>query len=59
MGQTSIEWTDLTDNPIRARNIETVRPGHFCVKTMNRVGRNRAGRLLDGKEHSDFPKAEG
>ncbi len=32
MGKTSIEWTDLTDNPIRARNIETGRPGHFCVK---------------------------
>ena len=28
---TKIEWTDETWNPIRARNRETGRAGHFCV----------------------------
>lgn len=26
-----IEWTDATWNPIRARNLETGRSGHYCV----------------------------
>lgn len=30
MNKTSIEWTDYTSNPIRARNLETGKPGHFC-----------------------------
>ncbi len=29
--KTSIEWTDATWNPIRARNRETGRIGHFCI----------------------------
>ena len=33
MGDRSkIEWTDRTDNPIRARNLETGNIGHFCEK---------------------------
>ena len=28
---TKIEWTDESWNPIRARNLETGRAGHFCV----------------------------
>lgn len=28
---TKIEWTDATVNPIRARNIETGRTGHWCA----------------------------
>ena len=28
---TKIEWTDETWNPIRARNLDTGRAGHFCV----------------------------
>ena len=32
MGDKSkIEWTDMTWNPIRARNRETGRVGHFCI----------------------------
>ena len=30
---TKIEWTDETWNPIRARNRETGRAGHFCIHT--------------------------
>lgn len=32
MGVTTIEWTDRSINPFRARNKETGRCGHFCVK---------------------------
>ena len=32
MNKTAIEWTDYTSNPLRARNIETGKPGHFCEK---------------------------
>ncbi len=32
MGSTSIEWTDFSVNPIRARNLETGNIGHFCEK---------------------------
>lgn len=32
MGKTSIEWTDFSINPIRARDPETGRGGHFCEK---------------------------
>jgi hypothetical protein len=32
MGATNIEWTDLTVNPFRARNRETGRRGHVCIK---------------------------
>lgn len=30
MGKSKIEWTDKTWNPIRARNLETGKVGHFC-----------------------------
>ncbi len=30
MGETSIEWTDRSVNPIRARNLATGAVGHFC-----------------------------
>lgn len=30
--RTKIEWTDATWNPLRARNVETGRVGHFCEK---------------------------
>jgi protein gp37 len=32
MGKTSIEWTDHSINPFRARNRDTGQVGHFCVK---------------------------
>ena len=32
MGKTSIEWADHSINPLRARNIETGKTGHFCEK---------------------------
>ncbi len=32
MGATSIEWTDHSVNPIRARNKATGKVGHFCEK---------------------------
>lgn len=32
MGVTSIEWTDRSVNPIRARNKKTGAVGHYCVK---------------------------
>lgn len=32
MATTSIQWTDATVNPIRARNLETGAVGHFCEK---------------------------
>lgn len=32
MGETSIEWTDRSINPLRARNRETGAVGHFCEK---------------------------
>ena len=32
MNKTSIEWTDYTSNPLRARNIETGKAGHFCER---------------------------
>jgi protein gp37 len=32
MGETSIEWTDRSINPIRARNVATGSVGHFCEK---------------------------
>ena len=32
MNKTSIEWTEFTANPIRARNHETGKAGHFCEK---------------------------
>ena len=32
MSKTSIEWTQHTINPIRARNKATGKVGHFCVK---------------------------
>lgn len=32
MGATSIEWTDHSINPIRARNKATGKVGHFCEK---------------------------
>jgi protein gp37 len=32
MGKTSIEWTDHSINPIRARDKQTGAVGHFCVK---------------------------
>ena len=32
MGKTSIEWCDHSINPFRARNIETGKVGHYCVK---------------------------
>jgi protein gp37 len=32
MSTTSIEWTDRTVNPIRARNVETGAVGHYCEK---------------------------
>ncbi|MCH8968925.1 MAG: phage Gp37/Gp68 family protein [Planctomycetes bacterium] len=32
MADTSIEWTDLTPNPFRARNLETGNIGHYCQK---------------------------
>lgn len=32
MGQTSIEWTDFSINPIRARDIRTGAVGHYCEK---------------------------
>lgn len=32
MSETSIEWTDRSINPIRARNRETGAVGHFCEK---------------------------
>src|SRR5208282_865259 len=31
-GKTKIEWTDQTDNPIRARAIATGKRGWFCEK---------------------------
>jgi len=40
--KSKIEWTDASWNPIRARV---------------RVGKQRAGRVLDGKTHSEFPTA--
>src|SRR5689334_10281419 len=30
MGKTSIEWTDQSINPIRARHIPTGKVGHYC-----------------------------
>lgn len=32
MSKTSIQWCDHSVNPFRARNIETGKVGHFCVK---------------------------
>lgn len=32
MGATPIEWCDHSINPLKARNIETNKVGHFCVK---------------------------
>jgi protein gp37 len=32
MGKTTIEWTDRSVNPFRARNRETGRRGHYCTK---------------------------
>lgn len=32
MNKTSIEWTDFSINPIRARNISTGSVGHYCQK---------------------------
>lgn len=32
MGKTTIEWTEFSTNPIRARNPKTNKTGHFCVK---------------------------
>lgn len=32
MSKTSIEWSDFSTNPLRARNKETGKVGHFCVK---------------------------
>jgi len=31
MGKTKIEWTEFSWNPIRARNRDTGKVGHFCV----------------------------
>lgn len=32
MGNTSIQWTDHSVNPFRARNLRTGKVGHFCAK---------------------------
>jgi protein gp37 len=32
MGKTSIQWTDFSINPLRARNKATGKVGHFCEK---------------------------
>jgi protein gp37 len=32
VGKTTIEWTDFSINPLRARNIETGAVGHWCEK---------------------------
>lgn len=47
--QTKIEWADSTFNPW-ARFSEASGAG------MIRVGKKRAGRLLDGIEHNGFPE---
>jgi protein gp37 len=39
--KTPIEWTDATWNPIRGCSI--------------RIGKAKAGRVLDGVEHNGFP----
>jgi protein gp37 len=39
VGKTSIEWTDFSVNPIRARNKATGSVGHFCEKISPGCGR--------------------
>lgn len=42
---TKIEWTDTTGSPWLG-----------CTKVSYRSGKRAAGRLLDGREHSEFPE---
>lgn len=55
--KTGIEWTGATWNPLRARNLQTGRVGHYCVKVSpgcthcyaekwNRQGRGKNGTKL-------------
>jgi protein gp37 len=41
--------------PDGARRGEAIRANHNNLAAMYRVGKKRAGRLLDGREHSEFP----
>ncbi|MET7333305.1 DUF5131 family protein [Nonomuraea sp. NPDC005650] len=51
--KTGIEWTDATWNPVRG--CTKVSPGcDNCY--MERVGKKRAGRDLDGREWNEYPE---
>lgn len=64
MGDTSIEWTNKSWNPIRARNLETGGVGHFCEKVSPGCANCYAARMQPRfKNHirynaADFDKVE-
>lgn len=55
MGKTKIEWTDETVNPLRARNLETGKVGHWCVKISPGCRECYASHLQTGPYLSGIP----
>jgi protein gp37 len=49
MSKTSIEWTERTWNPIRARNRETSKRGWFCTKVASECKNCYAERMNSGR----------
>lgn len=55
MGKTSIEWTDHSVNPIRARNVKTGAVGHYCEKISSGCAHCYAARLQRRFQMPEFP----
>jgi protein gp37 len=60
MNRTGIEWCDSTVNPIRFRNLETGRVGHYCEKispgcTVTIRTKYEDVPIGDGLHHRMFP----
>lgn len=60
------DWACITEGTILAETTERPRPWH-CLQPddrvmgnalMRRVGKKKAGRVLDGRTHDEFPKVE-
>lgn len=55
MGATSIEWTDRTINPIRARHRQSGAVGHFCQKISTECANCYASNFQKRFHMPDFP----
>jgi protein gp37 len=64
MNRTDIEWCDFTVNPIRFRNLETGKVGHYCEKLSHGckncyASRMQTGPFLSSLEFVDGNKSKG